>query len=381
MRPPPRRRRRRARVTARRRMAAADGPERSGLDRGPRIGWSLLPAVTGPGLTRHPGRNRSSGGRVRMIRPDNPRPAYGRTADHQGSSSLPPAIRRRPAGSGRPPRFACIPLAVKLAVLKESRPGEDRVAIVPEVAAKLAGPGVEVAVESGAGAAARFSDDEFREAGRHRGARRRQHAQRRLDRGPGPAAHPRARSPPCPTGVSTVISFLQPVAAADVVKALAAKGATVYSLDLLPRISRAQSMDALSSQATVAGYRAGLSAAEHLAKFFPDVHDGGRHRPTGQGPGHGGRRGRPAGHRHGQAPGRRGARLRRAGRGQRRGAEPRGHDSSSSTSRPRTAPAATPRSSRRSTWPSSRSCWPPRWRRPTWSSPPHRSPVARHRCW
>jgi NAD(P) transhydrogenase subunit alpha len=53
------------------------------------------------------------------------------------------------------------------------------------------------------------------------------------------------------------------------VKALAAIGATVYSLDLLPRISRAQSMDALSSQATVAGYRAGLSAAEHLAKFFP----------------------------------------------------------------------------------------------------------------
>ncbi len=59
------------------------------------------------------------------------------------------------------------------------------------------------------------------------------------------------------------------MAATDVVQALAAKGATVYSLDLLPRISRAQSMDALSSQATVAGYRAGLSAAEHLAKFFP----------------------------------------------------------------------------------------------------------------
>ena len=65
------------------------------------------------------------------------------------------------------------------------------------------------------------------------------------------------------------MSFLQPVASADVVQALAAKGATAFSLDLLPRISRAQSMDALSSQATVTGYRAGLSAAEHLAKFFP----------------------------------------------------------------------------------------------------------------
>ena len=71
-----------------------------------------------------------------------------------------------------------------------------------------------------------------------------------------------------PEGAS-VLSFLQPVASADVVQALAARGATVYSLDLLPRISRAQSMDALSSQATVSGYRAGLSAAEHLAKFFP----------------------------------------------------------------------------------------------------------------
>jgi proton-translocating NAD(P)+ transhydrogenase subunit alpha len=59
------------------------------------------------------------------------------------------------------------------------------------------------------------------------------------------------------------------VAEADTVRVLASKGATVYSLDLLPRISRAQSMDALSSQATVAGYRAGLAAAEHLAKFFP----------------------------------------------------------------------------------------------------------------
>ena len=58
---------------------------------------------------------------------------------------------------------------------------------------------------------------------------------------------------------SVHVSMLQPVAASEVVKALADRGATVYSLDLLPRISRAQSMDALSSQATVTGYRAGLS--------------------------------------------------------------------------------------------------------------------------
>ncbi len=156
---------------------------------------------------------------------------------------------------------------MKLAVIRESRPGEDRVAVVPEVAAKLAQTGVEVVVESGAGAAARFSDEDFRAAG----ATVVPDAESALA---GAAVVARVQPPTLeevaelPQGVS-VISFLQPVAAAEVVGAMAARGATVYSLDLLPRISRAQSMDALSSQATVAGYRAGLSAAEHLAKFFP----------------------------------------------------------------------------------------------------------------
>jgi H+-translocating NAD(P) transhydrogenase subunit alpha len=141
------------------------------------------------------------------------------------------------------------------------------VAIVPEVASKLVKAGIEIVVESGAGSAARFSDEQYREAGAT------------VVPDAGSALHGASIvalvQPPTvdevadlPDGVS-LISFLQPVAAAETVRALAAKGATVYSLDLLPRISRAQSMDALSSQATVAGYRAGLSAAEHLAKFFP----------------------------------------------------------------------------------------------------------------
>jgi NAD(P) transhydrogenase subunit alpha len=156
---------------------------------------------------------------------------------------------------------------VKLAVITESRPGEDRVAIVPEVATKLASTGVEVVVQSGAGDRARFSDEAFRQAG----ATVVDDAAAALS---GAAVVARVQPPTddevaaLPEGVS-LISFLQPVAAAETVQALAARGATVYSLDLLPRISRAQSMDALSSQATVAGYRAGLSAAEHLAKFFP----------------------------------------------------------------------------------------------------------------
>jgi H+-translocating NAD(P) transhydrogenase subunit alpha len=158
-------------------------------------------------------------------------------------------------------------MPVKLAVIKESRPGEDRVAIVPEVAAKLAQTGVDVVVQSGAATAARFRDEEFVEAGATvvpdaasalQGAEFVAHVQ--------PLTVDEVAL--LPEGAS-VISFLQPVASTDVVQALAAKGATVYSLDLLPRISRAQSMDALSSQATVSGYRAGLSAAEHLAKFFP----------------------------------------------------------------------------------------------------------------
>ena len=140
-------------------------------------------------------------------------------------------------------------------------------AVVPDVAAKLAGSGIDVVVQSGAGNAARFTDDAYQQAGATVVA----DASAALA---GAAMVARVQPPSVeevaqlPDGVS-VISMLQPVASADVVKALAAKGATVYSLDLLPRISRAQSMDALSSQATVSGYRAGLSAAEHLAKFFP----------------------------------------------------------------------------------------------------------------
>jgi NAD(P) transhydrogenase subunit alpha len=158
-------------------------------------------------------------------------------------------------------------MPVKLAVIKESRPGEDRVAIVPEVAAKLAKTGVDVVVQSGAADGARFSDDDFVQAGATVVADAASALQ-----GADFVAHVQPLTVDevalLPDGVS-VMSFLQPVASSDVVQALAAKGATVYSLDLLPRISRAQSMDALSSQATVAGYRAGLAAAEHLAKFFP----------------------------------------------------------------------------------------------------------------
>ncbi len=139
--------------------------------------------------------------------------------------------------------------------------------MVPEVVAKLVGTGMEVAVESGAGAAARFSDDDFVQAGAAVVAEPASALEGAslLARVQPPTA---AEAAGLPEGLS-LVGFLQPVAELDAVRVMADRGATVYSLDLLPRISRAQSMDALSSQATVSGYRAGLTAAEHLAKFFP----------------------------------------------------------------------------------------------------------------
>lgn len=138
---------------------------------------------------------------------------------------------------------------------------------MPDVAARLAATGIEVSVQAGAGAAARFPDAAYEGAG--------------VSVLPDAAAVlagadmvARVQPPTVeevaqlPEGVS-MVSFLQPGQAPEIVQALAGKQATVYSLDLLPRISRAQSIDALSSQATVSGYRAGLTAAEHLAKFFP----------------------------------------------------------------------------------------------------------------
>jgi NAD(P) transhydrogenase subunit alpha len=156
---------------------------------------------------------------------------------------------------------------VRLAVPAETRVGERRVAMVPAIAERLIGSGWEITVEKDAGSAAAFPDVAYTGAG--------------VGIAPDASALLSGAevvlsvNPPDPTvagampsGV-TVLSFLQPTQNAESLSVLAAKGATVFSFDLVPRISRAQSMDALSSQATVAGYRAGLLAAEHLAKFFP----------------------------------------------------------------------------------------------------------------
>ena len=156
---------------------------------------------------------------------------------------------------------------MKLAVPTETRPGERRVAVVPDVAKRLVAAGWEVAVQSGAGHEAAFPDDAYAGAGAsvapdaaacYRGAS----AVARVQ----PLS---AQEAALVDEGAVVLSFLQPAASVDALGVLAARKASVFSFDLLPRISRAQSMDALSSQATVSGYRAGLAAATHLGRFFP----------------------------------------------------------------------------------------------------------------
>ncbi len=156
---------------------------------------------------------------------------------------------------------------MKLAVPTETRPGERRVALVPDVVKRLVAAGWEVVVQSGAGAEAAFSDEAYVSSG----ARIAPDAGATLrDAGlvVGVNAPDAEGAALVPRG-AVVLSFFQAAHSAEALRVLAARGTTVFSFDLLPRISRAQGMDALSSQSTVSGYRAGLTAAEHLSKFFP----------------------------------------------------------------------------------------------------------------
>ena len=139
--------------------------------------------------------------------------------------------------------------------------------MVPEVARRLCERGWEVVVEAGAGHGAFFADDAYREAGATVAA---DAPSAMRDASVVVRVNPLtvAEADAVPEG-AVLLSFLQPGPAADMLAVLAPKGVTYLSFDLLPRISRAQGMDALSSQATVAGYRCGLLAAAHLGRFFP----------------------------------------------------------------------------------------------------------------
>ena len=162
---------------------------------------------------------------------------------------------------------------MKVCVLRESRPGERRVALIPAEVAALAKVGIEVAVEAGAGREASFTDDAFREAGAAVCA----NADQALEGSDvvvkinPPSAGENGSADEVaalPEGI-VLISFVSPVANLELVRRLAKAGVTTLAMDQVPRITRAQKMDALSSQATVAGYRASLLAATHLGKFLP----------------------------------------------------------------------------------------------------------------
>jgi NAD(P) transhydrogenase subunit alpha len=154
---------------------------------------------------------------------------------------------------------------MRIAVPKEIREGEKRVALVPDIINKLTRLGYEVSIESGAGTHAQATDEDFKSAGAS------------VVNGDvlKDADVVLSVSPLTPAQMSSLkkgaltISFLSPVTAVDSIEAAASAGVTAFSLELVPRISRAQSMDALTSQALCAGYRAVLVGAEMSPRFFP----------------------------------------------------------------------------------------------------------------
>jgi len=137
---------------------------------------------------------------------------------------------------------------------------------VPDTARRLVGDGVDVLVERGAGEAATFPDAAYEEAGARVVGADELYAEADVlckVRKPSAEEVERLRAG------QVLVALLQPLVDADLARALAERGVTAFSLDSIPRVTRAQPMDALSSQSTVAGYKAAILAAEHLGKFFP----------------------------------------------------------------------------------------------------------------
>src|SRR5262245_4036983 len=149
-------------------------------------------------------------------------------------------------------------------VPRETLPGERRVALVPDLVPRLAGAGLSVVVQAGAGGEAGFADEAFRDKGA------------RVEPEVLGAADVLLKvQPPTAAEVglikegATLIGFLQPYANREGIGALAARKVTAFAMELMPRITRAQPMDALSAMSTVAGYKAVLIAAGRLPRFFP----------------------------------------------------------------------------------------------------------------
>lgn len=162
--------------------------------------------------------------------------------------------------------FAAALEHVKIAILKESRAGERRVAATPNLCSQWVKGGNEVAVETQAGVAANYSDAMYAEAGAKTGSRAEVLNGAQVVLMVNPPDTDTVNQ--LPEGVS-LVSLLYHRTSAELVASLNAKRISAISLDAIPRISRAQSMDVLSSQANLAGYKAVIKGAEHLGKIFP----------------------------------------------------------------------------------------------------------------
>lgn len=156
-------------------------------------------------------------------------------------------------------------MPVTIGVLRESTPGETRVALVPEVAEKFAKLGARLRLQKSAGLAARFPDAAYKSveilAEPERILKEADVLLKVQPASLAEIAQLRAGS--------VIVGFMQPHAQADMIRSMQQAKLTSFAMELIPRISRAQSMDALSSQAAAAGYKAALIAAETLDKFFP----------------------------------------------------------------------------------------------------------------
>jgi H+-translocating NAD(P) transhydrogenase subunit alpha len=153
---------------------------------------------------------------------------------------------------------------VKIGIPKETAPGERRVALVPDVAGRLVSDGFEVLVEAGAGAGAYFDDDAYAGAGASvvESVYREADVVIRVQK-------PSTEELSALREGTVLIGFLEPLTDKETTRRLAERGVTAFAMESIPRITRAQAMDALSSQSTVSGYKAALLAAERLPRFFP----------------------------------------------------------------------------------------------------------------
>jgi NAD(P) transhydrogenase subunit alpha len=154
---------------------------------------------------------------------------------------------------------------MKVGVPRETWPGENRVALIPSAAAALKKSGLDVVVEQDAGVAAGFPSGAYEQAGAAIATRDAVFSTADIIL--------QVRSVPPDAGRmrkgQVIIGFADPLGAPDAIRVLAQAGVIAFSMELMPRITRAQSMDALSSMATIAGYKGVLMAADHLPRMFP----------------------------------------------------------------------------------------------------------------